>query len=637
MTTPRPPDTSSLATALAGQFAIERELGRGGMGIVLLARDLKLDRPVALKVLPPELAAKPDMRERFLREARTAARLSHPNIVPIYRADDVQGVAFFAMAYVDGQTLAERLRDRARLPAQEAVRLLREVAWALAYAHARGVVHRDIKPENIMLERVGGRALVTDFGIAHMAEASRLTQDGQVLGTVHYMSPEQALGAEVDGRSDLYSLGVVAYQLLTGKLPFQEQSAAAVLVAHATREPQSILDVAPELASEIPPALATVVARCLAKRPEDRPPTGEALSDALGAAIAMVAGEDTLPPGLPQVVDPAEAEAIWRRAAQLQADALRRLEERRDLLPLVTSTVTPATATSNASLTSGHRLRDVVDAAAEAGISRQYVAMALAELPQNAEQALERVPKMGVSERTATRFLGTDERSLGVSVVVEADAGRVLRAVGTVLQQQPYELRLHETVGPHPLDGGILVFNLPGKAMIIAETDGTKAGFWANTRQALEASQVQVMLRALPGESPRTELSMLCDLRPGVRRNVRASQAISGLAAVVGGGVGTIVAGGAVAASAGTLGLALVAAPALLAGGAVAAGSVAWYRWLYRNAAAKATEEMRLALEAVASTIRTEQLFGSLPERPRSAGELSPDEVAAAFGYPPTS
>jgi serine/threonine protein kinase len=294
----------SLAAALGPSLIVRREIGRGGMGVVFLALDVPLDRLVALKVLPPALALDPATRERFLREARTAARLAHPNVVPVYRADTAGDTAFFTMAYVEGESLAERVRDRGPLPPADAVPVLRDVAYALAYAHARGVVHRDVKPENILLERAtggaGGRTLVTDFGIArhadlhadglaaHPDQAARLTQDGHVLGTVHYMSPEQVSGLPLDGRSDLYGLGVVAFQILTGRLPFEGLPAPAVLVAHATRPAPRLLDVAPH----VPPALAAVVDRCLAKTPEARFPTGEALAEALGAALEAAAAAD---------------------------------------------------------------------------------------------------------------------------------------------------------------------------------------------------------------------------------------------------------------------------------------------------------------------------------------------------------
>lgn len=610
MTAPRYPEFPDLEPALAGQFTIERELGRGGMGVVLLAHDLMLDRPVALKVLPTGLAERPSMRERFLREARTAARLSHPNIVPVYRADDVQGIAFFAMAYVEGESLADRLRERGRLPAAESVRILREVAWALAYAHAHGVVHRDVKPENILLDRASGRAIVTDFGIAQLAEASRLTQDGHVLGTVHYMSPEQARGDALDGRSDIYSLGVVAYQMLSGHLPFEGMPAAAVVVAHATRDPIPLRELAPDL----PASLDMIVGRCLAKNPEARPATGEALAELLGQALATTPEQDTLPPGLPPVLDEADAEVVWRRAAQLQADALRRLEERRDLLQVGTSELTRlggATGASEQPPTGARRLRDVVEAAAEAGISRQYMAMALAELPR-AGQVVERAPVAGVSDRVATRYLGMEERSLGVSVVVEDSPARVLRAVGTVLQQGPYELRLRETVGGHPLDGGVLVFDLPGTVWTLTSMYTDRNSYWTSARQALEAAQVQVTLRSLPGDPARTELTMMCDLRPGVRRNVQASR----LFTAGGGVIGVLLGGAAGSAAAVTTSLGagvLVGLPAAAGAAVVGLGTLAWYRWLYRHEAGKARDEMRRALEGVAASIRAERVFGSVP------------------------
>ena len=170
-------DVLALERAVAGRYALERELGRGGMGVVLLARDLSLDRLVALKLLPTLLATQPLLRERFLREARTAAGLAHPNIVPIHAVEAHDDLAFIAMGFVDGETLAERVRRRGPLPPREVARILREVAWALAYAHGRGIVHRDIKPDNILIERGSGRALVTDFGIARPVEGSSRGKD----------------------------------------------------------------------------------------------------------------------------------------------------------------------------------------------------------------------------------------------------------------------------------------------------------------------------------------------------------------------------------------------------------------------------------------------------------------------------
>ena len=205
-----------LQTAVVGRYTLEKELGRGGMGIVFLARDTALDRPVALKLLPPYLAAQSALRERFLQEARLVARLSHPNIVSVFAVEDHGDLVFFAMAYVRGETLTQRVGRLGTLPPAQATRLIQEVAWGLGYAHANGVVHRDVKPDNILIEQSSGRAMIADFGVAFAADSSRLTLDGQLVGTAHYISPEQANGQTVDGRSDLYSLGVSAFYSLTG-------------------------------------------------------------------------------------------------------------------------------------------------------------------------------------------------------------------------------------------------------------------------------------------------------------------------------------------------------------------------------------------------------------------------------------
>ncbi|HEX5972153.1 MAG TPA: serine/threonine-protein kinase [Gemmatimonadaceae bacterium] len=270
-----------LQTALAGEYSLQRELGRGGMGIVYLARDVQLDRDVAIKVLPSHLARTSASRERFLREARTAAGLSHPNIVPIHRVGEAGGFVFFVMGYVEGETLGERLRTQGPLPPAEAARVLREVAWALAYAHGRGIVHRDVKPDNILLESGTGRALVTDFGIAHGgAHPGPDTDPGRIMGTAHFMSPEQAASDSIDGRSDIYGLGVVGYLAVSGRLPFEASNLPALLVKQATESPQSVMRVAPGL----PPALGAAIDRALAREPEGRFPDGEAMAAALAPA-----------------------------------------------------------------------------------------------------------------------------------------------------------------------------------------------------------------------------------------------------------------------------------------------------------------------------------------------------------------
>src|ERR1041384_3392566 len=208
----------SFQQSLAGRYSIDHELGRGGMGVVYLAREVHLDRLVAIKLLPPDRASQPSLRDRFLREARLAAKLSHPNIIPIHAVEDVGGFVFYVMAYIDGETLTQRVRARGPLSSSEGTRVLREVAWALAYAHGQGLVHRDVKPDNILLERSTGRVLVADFGIA--AALGNASADG-VTGTPEVMSPEQVLGKPLDARPDLYALGATAYFAFSGRYPFE--------------------------------------------------------------------------------------------------------------------------------------------------------------------------------------------------------------------------------------------------------------------------------------------------------------------------------------------------------------------------------------------------------------------------------
>jgi len=267
-------------SALAGRYSLERELGRGGMGVVYLAREVRLDRSVAIKLLPPSKTTDPSLRERFLREARTAAKLSHPNIIPIHAVEEIGDYVFFAMAYVDGETLTERVRRRGPMAPSDAARLLRDVAWALAYAHGQGVIHRDVKPDNILLEATG-RVLVADFGIAGIVAGASGLVSGEIVGTPEFMSPEQALGQAVDARSDLYSLGVVGFFALSGALPFEAEKATEVL-AKQVSEPAPPLAVA---SPGVPKRLAQAIDRCLAKDPADRPEDTAALAEQLGHAL----------------------------------------------------------------------------------------------------------------------------------------------------------------------------------------------------------------------------------------------------------------------------------------------------------------------------------------------------------------
>lgn len=272
----------TLRSRLGDHYTIERELGRGGMGAVYLCRDVRLDRLVALKVLPPEFAVQPMLRDRFLRETRTAAGFSHPNIVPVYAVEESDDVLAYAMGYVEGESLMERVRRAGPLTVRETVKLMQDVGYALAYANGRGIVHRDIKPDNIMIERASGRALVMDFGIARPKSTvpvpnAGLTRVGEVVGTPEYMSPEQATGDEVDGRSDLYSLGLTIIFAVTGANAVQADTAQKVLLKQLTVNLEPIAT----LRADLPDALSQAIDRCVMKNPADRFENAESLVDAL--------------------------------------------------------------------------------------------------------------------------------------------------------------------------------------------------------------------------------------------------------------------------------------------------------------------------------------------------------------------
>ncbi|MEP6621095.1 MAG: serine/threonine-protein kinase [bacterium] len=272
-------EQSLLETALHGQYDIVRLLGRGGMGTVYLARERALERFVAIKVLRPDLADAAVHRERFRREARIAAQLSHPGILPLHTFGEVAGLWFFVMGYVRGVSLADRLRVEGPIPALDAHRILSELADALECAHRNGVVHRDIKPANILLDDETGRAVLADFGIAKVQGAGdSLTMSGAVIGTPHFMSPEQASAvAEVDERSDIYSLGAVGYAMLTGHEPFAEVPPVDVMRWRITHDPASL----DGLVSSGDSALAKVVTRSMMREPGARWPNALALKEAL--------------------------------------------------------------------------------------------------------------------------------------------------------------------------------------------------------------------------------------------------------------------------------------------------------------------------------------------------------------------
>ena len=278
---------ASLQSTLAPQYRVERELGRGGMGVVFLATDTTLDRPVAVKVVHPELAAHESITRRFLAEARTIARLRHPNIVAVHSAGTASGLLYYVMDEVAGESLRQRLLREGSLSIEETTRIVADLAAALEAAGRAGVVHRDVKPENVLLEETGGRALLADFGIARAVavEASgSSTGQGVAVGTPVYMSPEQAAGEDIDNRSDLYALGVVAYEMLAGHPPFQGPH-RVVVSKHIAERPAPI----DRVRADTPKSLAAAIMRALEKHPDERWQSGEELRQA-------VMGEREAPP-----------------------------------------------------------------------------------------------------------------------------------------------------------------------------------------------------------------------------------------------------------------------------------------------------------------------------------------------------
>jgi predicted Ser/Thr protein kinase len=268
---------------LAGRYRVQKLLGAGGMGAVFLADDLTLEREVAIKVLPPDMSRDERVVARFQREAKTAAKLDHPNIIPIHRVESEGGLHYFVMKYVTGRSLDSMLDGGRSLPISFALRVLSEAAAALGHAHARGVVHRDVKPANIMLG-ADDQVVLTDFGISKVGDlTAQLTQTGMIIGTPHYMAPEQALGRDVDGRADQYSLAVVGYQLFTGKLLFSGDSAHTIIYRHVSEEPPRASSSRPD----VPAAADAALHRALRKEPNERFATMEDFGRALrGEAVA---------------------------------------------------------------------------------------------------------------------------------------------------------------------------------------------------------------------------------------------------------------------------------------------------------------------------------------------------------------
>ncbi|MEO5901652.1 MAG: Stk1 family PASTA domain-containing Ser/Thr kinase, partial [Ilumatobacteraceae bacterium] len=314
---------SNERTVLNDRYEIQQRIGRGGMADVFLARDLLLDRPVAIKVLFPEFATDPNFVERFRREAQAAANLNHPNIVSVYDWGQYTNTYFMAMEYVQGRTLADIIRTNGHINSKQAAEIASEVAAALGFAHRNGVVHRDIKPANILIGS-NGQVKVADFGIARAMNApteSNLTQVGAVMGTATYFSPEQAQGAVPDPRSDLYSLGIVLYEMVGGRPPFGGDNPVSIAYKQVHDAPQPLN----QLVADVPKPFEAIVAKLLAKKPEVRYPTAEALREDLRRfrngepvlALASAMAPVVAPGPVRQVVAGGAATAAMPRTGQV--------------------------------------------------------------------------------------------------------------------------------------------------------------------------------------------------------------------------------------------------------------------------------------------------------------------------------
>ena len=281
---PQPAKAQMIGTVLSGRYRIEAKLGSGGMSTVYLARDETLDRPVAVKVMHREISEQPDQLERFNQEARSVAKVSHPNVVTVIDAGEDAGRPYIVLEYVEGETLKQRIQREGPLDPREATAHAIEIGRGLAVAHARRLVHRDIKPQNVLIEP-GGRAKLTDFGISRQLEQDGMTATGRVVGTTDYVSPEQALCRSVDPRSDIYSLGVVLFEMLTGDVPFEAESQVGVAMKHVTENLPDVQELRPEVSA----ALALTIDRATAKDPDDRYPHIGAMIEDLEAALEVEA------------------------------------------------------------------------------------------------------------------------------------------------------------------------------------------------------------------------------------------------------------------------------------------------------------------------------------------------------------
>jgi CheY-like chemotaxis protein len=402
-------DDPRLGTVIAG-YRIEERIGRGGMGVVYRAEHINLQRRAAIKIIAPDLAESAGFRERFTREARIAAALQHPNIVTVYDAGEVDGLLYLAMQYIQGEDLAAVLMRDGRLRPYRAIDVCRQVASALDAAHAMGLIHRDVKPANVLIE--GRTAFLTDFGLTKRLDGThaQITRVGDVVGTIHYVAPEQIEGRKVSARSDVYSLGCLLYHCLSGSVPFARETDVAVIYAHLSEEPAKLAEVRPDL----PEGLDAVVAKAMDKSPDRRfPSCGDMISAARAVLDAAGPLGDTTPPrqttGLGTIAAPTPEVAVAAAAARRPRVLLGGLDDQ-------TSAVTRVAL-------GGHV--DVLEAPADATVERareerpDLVIVDWAGAPGIAElraDALTRDAKVlllvdyGHSERREVAAAGADER-----------------------------------------------------------------------------------------------------------------------------------------------------------------------------------------------------------------------------------
>jgi hypothetical protein len=497
-----------LQAELEGLYHIERELGRGGMGAVYLATEVLLGRKVAIKVLPPAYSFGEGMVERFKREARTAATLDHPHVIPIYRVSEKDTLLWYAMKYIEGETLAERMEREGPLPVEQAGDIVRQVADALAYAHRRGVIHRDIKPANIMIDPEGW-VMVTDFGIAKATGTVSITGSGSMLGTPYYMSPEQCAGTQLNPAADQYSLAVVAYQMLTGSVPFPGESVVDVIKRHCFDTAAPITAKRPDA----PQALATVIATALAKKADERFPDVQAFSTAFTRAAR---GEALDAAALP-VVRPAPP------------------SRRRTLALASAATLVVAALAVFGWIAFGGRTEAPTVPAAGAptrpagpeSAARGAAAPAQPAAPETGRLLLQNLPSRAAITVDGRAMTGPDlTLAAGPHTVVVSAAGfrpfrRTVRVVARETQSLPVQM-VPDTASGAPAPGGmgrITVGSLPSSAELYINGERTRVNPVADF--PVRAGAVVVRFRLIDSTGAVVkDTSFTVDVRPGQPQNV---------------------------------------------------------------------------------------------------------------------